>query len=111
MRIFLLFLLFAFCFNSLFAKELTGREIFYSAKGKPGSCNTCHPGGASAGRWDFENNEISSEDGKKIPSLKGIGKRKSPEQIERSVKLMMKWFSFKLTDEEITKLAEYVGTL
>jgi cytochrome c peroxidase len=111
MRAFILFLLFAFCLNSLLAKELTGKEIFYSVKGKFGSCNTCHPGGASAGRWDFENNEISSEDGKKIPSLKGIGKKKSPEQVERSVKLMIKWFSFKLADEEITKLAEYIVTL
>lgn len=97
--------------SPVFAKDIAGKEIFYSAKGKFGSCNVCHPGGGSAGRWDFENNEISEEDGKKIPLLKGVGKRKNPEQIERSIKLMMKWFDFKLTDEQITKLAEYVATL
>ena len=111
MRVFLLFILFSFCLNSLFAKEMTGKEIFLNVKGKFGSCNTCHPGGNTAGRWDFENSEISADDGKKIPSLKGLGKRKNPEQVERSIKLMMKWFEFKLTDEQVTKLAEYVATL
>ena len=111
MRLFLFFFLFAFCLSSLFAKEMTGKEIFYNVKGKFGSCNHCHSGGGSAGRWDFENSEISADEGKKIPSLKGLGKRKNPDQIERSIGLMMKWFKFKLTDEQITKLTEYVATL
>ncbi len=110
------FFISAFCFlailcNFTFAKDITGKKIFNNAKGKFGSCNYCHPGGGSAGRWDFENNEISEDEGKKIPSLKDIGKRKNIEQIERSIKLMKKWFDFKLTDEEIAKLAEYVTTL
>lgn len=115
MKIILLFLLIfftGFCFNNISAEEnLAGKDLFYKAKGKFGSCNTCHPGGNSAGRWNFETSEIDPEEGKKIAVLKGIGKKKKIDQIERSIKLMKKWFDFKLTDEEISRLAEYVATL
>ncbi len=97
--------------NHLFAKDLPGKDLFYNSKGKYGSCNHCHVGGNSAGRWNLETQKIDQEDGKKIPSLKGIGKRKDEEQIIRSIQLMKKMFSFKLTDEQISQLAEYVGTL
>lgn len=104
--------LLVFWFNNLFAKsDLPGKNLFYNSKGKYGSCNSCHVGGGSAGRWNFEIKQINSEEGRKIPVLKGIGKRKSQEQIERAVKLMQKMFDFKLTNEQISQLAEYVGTL
>lgn len=107
-----LIFLFAFCFNYLFAKtELPGKNLFYTTKGKHGSCNQCHINGGSAGRWNFETQSIDKEEGRKIPVLKGIGKRKNQEQIERSINLMKKLFDFKLTDEQISQLAEYVGTL
>ena len=118
MKIFYIFsiilLLFVFDnhFNLLFAKtDLPGKALFYNSKGKYGSCNHCHVGGGSAGRWNFENEEIDEEEGRKIPVLKGIGKRKNQDQIERSIQLMRKLFSFKLTDEQISQLAEYIGTL
>lgn len=108
----LLILFASFCFNYIFAKtELSGKELFYTIAGKYGSCNHCHRNGDSAGRWDFEYEKISSEEGRKIPSLKGVGKRKDQDQIQRSIKLMQKLFGFKLTDEEISRLSEYIGTL
>ncbi len=108
----LLILFFGFSFNLLFAKsDLPGKEIFYTAKGKYGSCNNCHVGGGSGGRWNFETQHIDTDEGKKIPVLKGIGKRKNPEQIERAIGLMKRLFNFKLTDEQISQLAEYLGTI
>lgn len=108
----LLILFLSFCFNYIFAKtELPGKKLFYTIKGKYGACNHCHRNGGSAGRWDFEYEKISSEEGRKIPSLKGIGKRKDQDQIQRSIKLMQKLFGFKLTDKQRSQLAEYVGTL
>lgn len=91
--------------------DLPGKTLFYTSKGKFGACNHCHVSGRSAGRWNFETKQIDKEEGRKIPVLKGIGKRKSQEQIERSIQLMKKLFDFKLTEEQISQLAEYVGTL
>jgi len=91
--------------------EPPGKNLFFSSKGKHGSCNHCHKNGGSAGRWNFGTGQIDQEEGRKIPALKGIGKRKNQEQIERSINLMKKLFDFKLTDEEISQLAEYLGTL
>lgn len=109
--VFLTFLI-VFCFNYLFAKtELAGKELFYTIKGKYGACNHCHRDGNSAGRWNFEYEEIDPDDGRKIPSLKGVGKRKDHDQIQRSIKLMEKLFGFKPTDKQRSQLAEYVGTL
>ena len=99
-------------FNFLFAKtDLPGKYLFYNSKGKYGSCNHCHVNGTSAGRWNFETQTIDQEEGRKIPVLKGIRKRKDKEQIERSIQLMRKLFDFKLTDEQISQLAEYLETI
>ena len=107
----LIFLL-GFSFNYLCAKpDLAGKNLFYNLKSKNRTCNTCHTNGGSAGRWDAVNQAIDPDEGKKIPSLKGISKRKNPEQIERSIELMKKMFGFKLTDEQMEQLTEYVGTL
>ena len=108
---FLIIAYFLLTISCSIAKDLPGKDLFYNSKGKHGSCNHCHVNGNSAGRWDFEIQKIDEEDGKKIPSLKGIGKRKDEEQIIRSIHLMKKMFSFRLTDEQISQLAEYVGTL
>ena len=94
-----------------FAKEPPGKYLFYNSKGKYGSCNHCHLDGTmSAGRWNFETREIDQEEGRKIPVLKGVGKRKDKEQIERSIQLMRKLFDFKLTNEQISQLADYLST-
>ena len=96
----------------LFAKsDLPGNYLFYNSKGKYGACNHCHVGGSSAGRWNFETQEIDQEEGRKIPVLKGIRKRKDKDQIMRSIQLMKRLFDFKLTDEQISQLADYLGTL
>ena len=87
------------------------KKLFYTIKGKYGSCNYCHINGGSAGRWNFETKKIDPEEGRKIPILKGISKRKNPEQIERSINLMQKSFGFKLTKSQMEQLVEYVGTL
>lgn len=98
--------------NSCFAKDdLPGKQIFYTAKGKFGTCNYCHANGASAGRFDPATGAISEDEGRKIPSLKGIGKKKDLEQIQRSVDSMRKMFGFKLTEEQIKQLTDYVSTL
>ncbi|MBI3591253.1 MAG: hypothetical protein HY094_07765 [Candidatus Melainabacteria bacterium] len=110
--IFFLFFSIGLFSNLLFAKsDLPGKDLFYNSKGKYGSCNHCHVGGSSAGRWNFETMSIDPDEGRKIPILKGIGKRKNQEQIERSIQLMKKLFDFKLTDEQISQLAEYLGSL
>lgn len=102
----------SFFVNYVFARtDSPGKYLFYNSKSKYGSCNYCHRNGASAGRWNFETQSIDQDEGRKIPSLKGIGKRKDKEQIERSIQLMKKLWNFKLTDEEISQLAEYIGTL
>ena len=114
MRFFYTFLILFFLsfFSNLFAKSaLPGKDLFYNSKGKFGSCNYCHSLDGSSRRWNFETPSIDPEEGRKIPSLKGIGKRKEPEQIERSIQMMKKMFGFKLTDEQISQLVEYLGTL
>jgi len=112
-RFLLLIVLLAFLAERSFATDssLAGKDLFYNLKSKNGTCNTCHPGGRSAGRWNPTTKEISQDEGKKIPSLKGIGKKKNPEQIQRSIELMKKMSGFKLTNEQMEQLVEYVGTL
>ena len=112
MQFFIIFLLFCLSISELSAKSnLPGKSLFYNSKGKYGSCNHCHINGASAGRWNFETQSLDQEEGRKIPVLKGIGKRKDQDQIQRSIQMMRKLFDFKLTDEQISQLAEYLGTL
>ena len=90
---------------------LSGKDIFYKVKGPLGSCSTCHPGGGSAGRWDSEAKEISDDGDKVIPTLKGIGKKKSPEQIERAIKLVSTKYKVPVNDEQIKALVSYVSGL
>ena len=98
--------------RAYYAEEtLSGKDIFYKVKGPFGSCSTCHPGGGSAGRWDSEAKEISEDGDKVIPSLKGIGKKKTPEQIEKAVKLFSIKFKVPVKDDQIQALAEYVSSL
>ena len=106
-----IFLIQNFDFKTKASDDLPGKNIFYNSKGKYGSCNHCHRNGGSAGRWNFTTESIDIEEGRKIPVLKGIGKRKDSDQIERSIHLMQKLFGFKLTNEQISQLVEYVGTL
>ena len=88
-----------------------GKSLFSNSKGKYGSCNYCHSIDGSSRRWNPETGLLDKEEGRKIPSLKGVGKRKDQDQIQRSIKMMRKMFDFKLTDEQISQLAEYLGTL
>ena len=98
--------------RAYYAQEtLSGKDIFYKVKGPNGSCVTCHPGGASAGRWDSDAKEISDEGDKVIPSLKGIGKKKSPEQIERAIKLVSVKYKVPVNDAQIKALIDYVSGL
>ena len=98
--------------RAYYAEEtLSGKDIFYKVKGPFGSCRTCHPGGGSAGRWDSEAKEISDDGDKVIPSLKGIGKKKSPEQIERAIKLVSTKYKVPVNDEQIKALVNYVSGL
>lgn len=106
--LFLLIFVFNFCFAKL---DLPGKTIFYNEKGKFGSCNTCHTNGGSAGRYNPATGEISEDEGKKIPSLKGIGEKKEPDQIKKDIEYMKKIFAFKFSDEQINQLVEYVETL
>lgn len=98
--------------RTYYAEEtLSGKDIFYKVKGPYGSCSTCHPGGGTAGRWDSEYKEISDDGDKVIPSLKGIGKKKDPEQLEKAVKLFSMKFKVPVKDEQIKALAEYISSL
>ena len=92
-------------------ETLSGKNVFYKVKGPYGSCSTCHPGGGSAGRWDSENKEISDDGNNVIPTLKGIGKKKSPEQIERAIKLVSTKYKVPVNDGQIQSLVEYVSGL
>ena len=112
--------IFAICFliilitftRGYLAKEtLSGKDIFSTVKGSYGSCNTCHPNGASAGRWDSEYLEISADGDKVIPSLKGFGKKKTPEQVEKAVRLFSIKFKVPVKNDQIKALAEYVSSL
>ena len=93
------------------AETFSGKDIFCKVKGPFGSCSTCHPGGGSAGRWDSEAKEISDDGDKVIPSLKGIGKKKSPEQIEKIISLMKSKYKVPIQDSEIKALVDYVSRL
>lgn len=98
--------------RAYYAEEtLSGKDIFYKVKGPYGSCSTCHPGGGTAGRWDSEYKEISDDGDKVIPSLKGIGKKKTPEQIERAIKLVSIKYKVPVTNEQIKSLVDYVSGL
>ncbi len=97
----------SFC---LAKEELPGKTIFYNVKGKFGTCNYCHSNGGSAGRFDVATGQVSEDEGRKIPSLKGIGKRKDSDQIQRSIESMRKMFGFKLTEEQVNQLVDYVST-
>lgn len=94
------------------AEEITsGKDIFHKVKGPFGSCNTCHPNGGTAGRWDSEYKEISSDGDKVIPSLKGIGKKKTPEQLEKIIVLMRSKYKVPIQDSQIKALASYISGL
>lgn len=98
--------------RAYYAEEIaSGKDIFYKVKGPYGSCNTCHPNGGTAGRWDSEYKEISDEGDKVIPTLKGIGKKKTPEQIEKAIKLVSTKYKVPVTEEQIKALVEYVSGL
>ena len=110
--IFLGFLIFGL--NLAFAESSPpGKNLFYNSKSKYGSCNSCHKDGGSAGRFDVSKGIVTTpeEEGKKIPSLKGIGKKKSHEQIVKNIKYMKKMFKFELSEKDIEELANYVSTL
>ena len=109
--IWFLFILLAFTRSYLAETPLSGKDIFYKVKGSYGSCSTCHPNGGSAGRWDNEYKEISDDGDKVIPSLKGIGKRKTPEQIEKAIKLVSIKYKVPVNDAQIKLLVDYVSGL
>ena len=90
---------------------LSGKDLFYKVKGPYGSCNTCHPNGGTAGRIDTETKEIGDDGDKVIPSLKGIGKKKTPEQIERAIKLVSIKYKVPVSDAQIKVLVDYVNGL
>jgi len=113
----LIFVLFVLIFSFIFANicfaqtDLTGKDIFYKVKGPLGSCSTCHPGGGSAGRWDSEAKEINNDGDRLIPSLKGIGKKKSSEQIEKIIRFVSTRYKVPVNDKQIKALVNYVSGL
>lgn len=109
--IWILIALLSFSTSYLAQTNLSGKDIFYKVKGPYGSCNTCHPNGGTVGRWDSEYKEISDEGDKVIPSLKGIAKKKTPEQIEKAIKLVSTKYKIPVTDEQIKILVDYVSKL
>jgi len=110
--LFIIIIIVLFSLNYSFAESKSkGEDLFFNTKGKFGACNHCHKNGGSAGRWDFDSEQLDKETGKKIPSLKGISERKDQDQIARMIKYMTKLFDFKLTDEEIEELTKYITTL
>ncbi len=92
-------------------ETLSGKDVFYKVKGPYGSCSTCHPGGGTAGRWDSDAKEISEDGDKVIPSLKGIGKKKDPEQIEKAIKLVSTKYKVPVNNAQIQALVNYVSGL
>ena len=92
-------------------ETLSGKNVFYKVKGPYGSCSTCHPGGGSAGRWDNEAKEVSDDGDIIIPSLKGIGKKKDPEQLERAIKFISTKYKVPVNNEQIKALVNYVSGL
>ena len=109
--IWFLIILITFTRGYLAEETLSAKDIFYKVKGPYGSCNTCHPNGGSAGRWDSELKEISDDGDKKIPAIKGIGKKKTSEQIEKIVILMRSKYKVPVKDEDIKALVNYVSDL
>lgn len=107
----LLVILLSFSTSYLAQTNLSGKEIFTKVKGPYGSCSTCHPNGGSAGRWDTEYKEISDDGDKAIPILKGIGKKKTPEQIEKAIKLVSTKYKVPVNEEQIKALVDYVAGL
>lgn len=101
-------LLRAFTQSYLAEDNLSGKDIFYTVKGPYGSCSTCHPNGGTAGRWDSESKEISDDGDKVIPTLKGISKKKTPEQIEMAIKLVSTKYKVPVNEEQIKTLVDYV---
>lgn len=97
--------------TNAYSAQTTGKDIFTMVKGPYGSCNTCHPAGGSAGKWDSEFKEVSDEGDVKIPTLKGIGKKKTVEQIENIVKMMKSKYKVPVTDAQIKALVDYVSKL
>ncbi len=108
LTLWVLILLISFTSTYLASEPLSGKDIFYKVKGPHGSCVTCHPGGGSAGRWDSDAKEISDDGDKVIPSLKGIGKKKDPEQIEKAIKLVSTKYKVPVNDAQIKALVDYV---
>ena len=116
MRLFILLIFCLFISPIFFAygeSELPGKHLFYNSKSKYGSCNYCHKDGGSAGRFDVSRGVITTpeDEGKKIPSLKGVSKRKNHEQIVKTINYMKKMFTFELSEKDIEELADYVSTL
>ena len=109
--IWFLIILITFTRGYLAKETLSSKDIFYKVKGPYGSCNTCHPNGGTAGRWDSEYKEISEDGDKVIPTLKGIGKKKTPEQIEKAIKLVSTKYKVPVTEDEIKALVDYVSKL
>ena len=107
----ILILLISFTSTYFASEPLSGKDIFYKVKGPFGSCSTCHPGGGSAGRWDSETKEISDDGDKLIPSLKGIGKKKTSEQIEKIISLMKIKYKVPIQDRQIKSLIDYISGL
>ena len=112
-KIFFTFLFFFLLLTTPYVAEeiKSGRDIFYSVKGPFGSCSTCHPNGGSAGRWDSEYKEISDDGDKVIPSLKGVGKKKTKEEIEKAIKIVSTKYKVPVNDEQIKALVDYVSKL
>ncbi|MBI3590048.1 MAG: hypothetical protein HY094_01560 [Candidatus Melainabacteria bacterium] len=107
------FLIIFMAFTQAYFAEstLSGKDIFSKVKGPYGTCNTCHPGGSSAGRWDSEAKEISDDGDKKIPEIKGIGKKKSPEQLEKIIVLMRNKYKVPIQDDQMKMLIDYISNL
>ena len=97
--------------TNTYLAETSGKDIFTMVKGPYGSCNTCHPAGGSAGKWDSEFQEISEDGDRKIPTLKGIGKKKTPDQLENIIKVMMTKYKVPVKAAQLKALVDYVSKL
>lgn len=105
-------IIFSMCTLSYYAQtKLDGKGIFTTVKGPYGTCNTCHKDGGSAGRWDPEEKVVSADGTVKIPSLKGIGKSRTPEQLAKAIKLMKIKYKVPVTDSDMKPLVNYLSKL
>lgn len=104
-----LMILFTFSGSYLAQTPTTGKDLFTNVKGPYGSCNTCHPAGGTAGRWDSAAKKVSKTEGKVIPSLKGIGKKAAPERLVVLTKLMKNTYKIPLTTEQVELVADYIA--